>query len=94
MYVVGAFNQPGKGPSRGPVHDCENFADGSFAALTRIGALFRGHMEVLTSEVRFTDRIFKFKHNYIDHVFTDTVATSTSFDTLYYSITGNDSSHQ
>ena len=51
-------------------------------------------MEVVTSEVRFTDRIFKFKHNYIDHVFTDTVATSTSFDTLYYSITGNDSSHQ
>ena len=50
-------------------------------------------MEVLTSEVRFTDRIFKFKHNYIDHVFTDTVATSTSFDTLYYSITGNDSSN-
>ena len=56
----------------------------------RIGALFRGHMEVVTSEVRFTDRIFKFKHNYIDHVFTGTVATSTSFDTLYYSITGND----
>ena len=67
---------------------CENFVNGSFAALTRIGALFHSHMEVLTSEVRFTDRIFKFKHNYIDHVFTDTVATSTSFDTLYYSITG------
>ena len=31
--LVGAFNQPGEGPSRGLLFDCENFADGSFAAL-------------------------------------------------------------
>ena len=29
----------GEGPSRGLVHDCENFADGSFAALALRGQL-------------------------------------------------------
>ena len=56
--------------------------------LTRIGNLFATNLETLTSEVRFTDRIFKFKHNYIDKVFNNTGDTSTSFDTLYYTITG------
>ena len=28
--------QPGEGPSRGHLRDCENFADGSFAALDSI----------------------------------------------------------
>ena len=56
--------------------------------LTRIGNLFSRNLESLTSEVRFTDRIFKFKHNYIDKVFNNTADTSTSFDTLYFTITG------
>ena len=56
--------------------------------LTRIGNLFATNLETLTSEVRFTDRIFKFKHNYIDIVFNNTGDTSTSFDTLYFTITG------
>lgn len=59
------------------------------ADLTRIGNLFSRNLETLTSEVRFTDRIFKFKHNYIDKVFNNTTATSTSFDTLYFTITGD-----
>ena len=66
--------------------------NGNTARLTqdfiKIRDLLQGHMEVLTSEVRFTDRIFKFKHNYIDKVFSNTIATSTSFDDLYYSISG------
>ena len=66
--------------------------NGNTARLTqdfiKIRDLLLGHMEVLTSEVRFTDRIFKFKHNYIDKVFSNTIATSTSFDVLYYSISG------
>ena len=37
--------------------------------LTRIGNLFARNLETLTSEVRFSDRIFKFKHNYIDNMF-------------------------
>ena len=56
--------------------------------LTRIGNLFARNLETLTSEVRFSDRIFKFKHNYIDKVFNNTTDTSTSFDTLYFTITG------
>ena len=56
--------------------------------LARIGNLFSRNREIMTSEVRFTDRIFKFKHNYIDKVFNNTIDTSTSFDTLYFSITG------
>ena len=56
--------------------------------LTRIGNLFARNLETLTSEVRFTDRIFKFKHNYVDKVFNNTPDTSTSFDTLYFTITG------
>ena len=66
--------------------------NGNTARLTqdfiKIRDLLQGHMEVLTSEVRFTDRIFKFKHNYIDKVFSNTIETSTSFDVLYYSISG------
>merc|ERR1712066_1046484 len=56
--------------------------------LTRIGNLFSRNTEIMTSEVRFTDRIFKFKHNFIDKVFNNTIQTSTSFDTLYFSLTG------
>ena len=56
--------------------------------LTRIGNLFARNLETMTSEVRFTDRIFKFKHNYIDNMFNNTSDTSTSFDTLYFTITG------
>ena len=57
--------------------------------LTRIGNLFSRNIEIMTSEVRFTDRIFKFKHNYIDKVFNKTLESSTSFDTLYFSLTGD-----
>ena len=57
--------------------------------LTRIGNLFSRNFEIMTSEVRFTDRIFKFKHNYIDKVFNKTMDSSTSFDTLYFTLTGD-----
>lgn len=57
-------------------------------ALTKIGNLFHGNIEIMTSEVRFTDRIFKFKHNYVDAVFNQTLDTSTSFDTLYFTVSG------
>ena len=57
-------------------------------ALTKIGNLFHGNIEIMTSEARFTDRIFKFKHNYVDAVFNQTLDTSTSFDTLYFTVSG------
>ena len=56
--------------------------------LSKIGNLLSRNKEIMTSEVRFTDRIFKFKHNYIDKMFNKTIDGSSSFDTLYFTLTG------
>lgn len=57
--------------------------------LQRRANLFQSNREVFTSEVRFTDRMFKFKDAYIDKVFNGTMETSASFQLLYSSITGS-----
>ena len=36
---AGRHFQPGEGPSRGLLRDCENFASGSFAALQTVSAI-------------------------------------------------------
>ena len=56
--------------------------------LDRRAALFRHARKTLTSEVRFTDRIFKFKDKFIDRMYNNTVATSASLQLLYSCISG------
>jgi len=59
------------------------------APLQRRANLFLSNREVLTSEVRFSDRMFKFKSAYIDKVFNNTVDTSSNFQLLYATVTGS-----
>ena len=40
VQVAGRYFQPGEGPCRGLLRDCENLADGSFEALLIIRAGF------------------------------------------------------
>ena len=58
--------------------------------LQRRANLFLKNREVLTSEVRFSDRIFKFKDAFINKVFNTTLLdTSASFQLLFSTVTGS-----
>ena len=51
--------------------------------------LLTGHEQMLTSEVRFSDRIFMFKDAFIDKHFNNSLKTSANFDLLYSMVTGS-----